>query len=49
MEAELLRSREDIARLNQSINYFHGDIDRSVAEKLLRDHYYSIVHINTYL
>ena len=39
VEIELNKSREEIAKLNQSINYYHGNIDRHTAEKLLNDNY----------
>lgn len=41
VEYELLKSKEEINRINQANNYFHGNIDRNSAEKLLRDAYNS--------
>lgn len=37
VELELLKSKEEINRFNKSISYYHGNIDRATAEKLLRD------------
>jgi hypothetical protein len=39
VELELIRSREDITRINQKVNYYHGNIDRNAAEKLLKEFY----------
>jgi hypothetical protein len=37
----LVKSREEINKLNQYVNYYHENIDRLTAEKLLKDAYYS--------
>ena len=39
VESELIKSNQEIYRLNHATNYFHGSIDRQTAEKLLRDAY----------
>ena len=39
VEIELLKHREEIYRFNKSVSYYHGNIDRNTAEKLLRDYY----------
>jgi hypothetical protein len=41
VENELLKSKDEINRINQANNHFHGNIDRNSAEKLLRDAYSS--------
>ncbi len=38
VELELIKSKEEINRANKSISYYHGNIDRSTAEKMLRDY-----------
>jgi len=35
----MIKFREEANRRNQSISYYHGDIDRNTAEKILRDYY----------
>jgi len=42
VESELIKSNQEIYRLNHATNYFHGSIDRQTAEKLLRDAYIQI-------
>ena len=39
VELELSKWRDEIAKVHQSISYYHGDIDRQTAERLLLDHY----------
>lgn len=39
VEAELARNKDEASRHNQSIAYYHGNIERLVAEKLLKDYY----------
>jgi hypothetical protein len=41
VESELIKTREEINKHNQSICYYHGNIDRNQAEKLLKEYYYS--------
>ena len=39
VEIELIKSKEEIYRLNKSVSFYHGNIDRATAEKMLRDFY----------
>ncbi|CAF0796674.1 unnamed protein product [Brachionus calyciflorus] len=39
VETELIRSREETLKLSQDSNYYHESVDRSIAEKLLKDYY----------
>lgn len=37
---ELIRCKEEIAKKNQDCNYYHESIDRTLAEKLLKEYYH---------
>ena len=45
VESELVKSSQDIYRKNHTNNYYHGNIDRCTAEKLLRDTYHDQAQI----